>query len=863
MDMLNPELETRRRRAAIAQDRQEGRLTDREAGIRMIETDPDFGGGYALLAMDRMDQDDWDGAEEFYWQALDRMPCDFKPYLMLADLRQRRDAQDPMAKRLLALGVWKVGWMDDVRRGAQEIFRMRTPEAKLDFADPATYQMLATAMDREFKGEPPARLMPYEWLNDIEGEAATGLDPEFLEQLIAHAPEMLPLWRAAARNWAEGNDVPASEALGLMIALVGETGAAADAARLLPLMDLADDTVRLHACWAIWRLGQRMPAEVLAEFQGAAGASLGVRCGIAEHLGLLPETPGREALALRLLDGFAEFAREEDASYLLATVLYTVEHLGRPTDAERVYREYHKLLSKKDREWLLDVLDDGFVPRLRHEEIEGLTIGEICSESILMDDGEEDEEEFEEDEFEDELEEQLPVVAPPKPGRNDPCWCGSGKKYKKCHLAADEEAERSGGDAKPAAEQSVHGRLYDKLLEATRQFFGRGGFAEATLLYFDQRPEDLDAEAEDDKMTGFFNWYLHDFRPKSTGRTAVEEYLRRRPGALSAAERELLESWRGARFGIWEVERVEPGEGVEVKDWFEGDTFFVHDVSSSRDLVRWDCLLTRVYRERGEWYFAGSGSSVPRNLMDRLAERVERESREAGQSAGEYVRANSHLWHRAVDDLYRRQIDGMRIVNAEGDTLEFGAALYRVEDEAAVTAALEQAKPFEPQESEEPGVHTYAWLEHVEGPRRSYGRIEMKDGKLRLEVNSRKRLQIGRQLVEKFAGEWLRHERDTFETLDDVRRAAAGKKPQQPAKALPADVEREVVQKLRAEHYARWVDEPVPALDGQTPREAVRSETGRKAVEDLLRLFENAEERARREGRAAFDFSGIRRELGL
>jgi hypothetical protein len=23
-------------------------------------------------------------------------------------------------------------------------------------------------------------------------------------------------------------------------------------------------------------------------------------------------------------------------------------------------------------------------------------------------------------------------------GRNDPCWCGSGKKYKKCHLAKDQ-----------------------------------------------------------------------------------------------------------------------------------------------------------------------------------------------------------------------------------------------------------------------------------------------------------------------------------------------------------------------------------------------------------------------------------------
>lgn len=23
--------------------------------------------------------------------------------------------------------------------------------------------------------------------------------------------------------------------------------------------------------------------------------------------------------------------------------------------------------------------------------------------------------------------------------RNDPCWCGSGKKYKKCHMASDDK----------------------------------------------------------------------------------------------------------------------------------------------------------------------------------------------------------------------------------------------------------------------------------------------------------------------------------------------------------------------------------------------------------------------------------------
>jgi methionyl aminopeptidase len=33
--------------------------------------------------------------------------------------------------------------------------------------------------------------------------------------------------------------------------------------------------------------------------------------------------------------------------------------------------------------------------------------------------------------------------------RNDPCWCGSGKKYKKCHLRADMEKENSSGTKKP------------------------------------------------------------------------------------------------------------------------------------------------------------------------------------------------------------------------------------------------------------------------------------------------------------------------------------------------------------------------------------------------------------------------------
>ena len=37
-----------------------------------------------------------------------------------------------------------------------------------------------------------------------------------------------------------------------------------------------------------------------------------------------------------------------------------------------------------------------------------------------------------------------PITPRPKTlGRNEPCWCGSGKKYKHCHMSADQNADGS------------------------------------------------------------------------------------------------------------------------------------------------------------------------------------------------------------------------------------------------------------------------------------------------------------------------------------------------------------------------------------------------------------------------------------
>jgi hypothetical protein len=42
------------------------------------------------------------------------------------------------------------------------------------------------------------------------------------------------------------------------------------------------------------------------------------------------------------------------------------------------------------------------------------------------------------------------------------------------------------------------------------------------------------------------------------------------------------------------------------------------------------------------------------------------------------------------------------------------------------------------------------------------------------------------------------------------------------------------MQQMMAEHFERWVSEKIPALDGQTPLEAVRDPDGREKVRALL-----------------------------
>ena len=57
-----------------------------------------------------------------------------------------------------------------------------------------------------------------------------------------------------------------------------------------------------------------------------------------------------------------------------------------------------------------------------------------------------------------------------KPGRNDPCWCGSGKKYKKCHTDFDEKIEEfeGAGHIVPSHEILKNAEQIEKIKESAK-----------------------------------------------------------------------------------------------------------------------------------------------------------------------------------------------------------------------------------------------------------------------------------------------------------------------------------------------------------------------------------------------------------
>lgn len=87
-----------------------------------------------------------------------------------------------------------------------------------------------------------------------------------------------------------------------------------------------------------------------------------------------------------------------------------------------------------------------------------------------------------------------------KIGRNDPCPCGSGKKYKKCCLSKTDEAQATAGDDASLAQGETDGFLHeafelDALSNSIVDLIGQGKLLQAEKACADllrKYPDDID-----------------------------------------------------------------------------------------------------------------------------------------------------------------------------------------------------------------------------------------------------------------------------------------------------------------------------------------------------------------------------------
>ncbi|MEI7705671.1 MAG: SEC-C domain-containing protein, partial [Deltaproteobacteria bacterium] len=182
--------------------------------------------------------------------------------------------------------------------------------------------------------------------------------------------------------------------------------------------------------------------------------------------------------------------------------------------------------------------------------------------------------------------------------RNAPCPCGSGRKYKKCHLGEDEERLNgpSRAEARRLAERNaIHGlddRLNDRMLRlAERRWGGKFDVVEA-----------LEAIGISEGEADFFlPWAVHHF-PGPEGFPPRELLLREEGARLRPEERAWLEAQAAAMVSVWEVKEVVPGQGITLRNLLGEEERSVHEVAGSRVLKPRDTLLGRVV-DHGEATF--------------------------------------------------------------------------------------------------------------------------------------------------------------------------------------------------------------------------------------------------------------------
>lgn len=380
----------------------------------------------------------------------------------------------------------------------------------------------------------------------------------------------------------------------------------------------------------------------------------------------------------------------------------------------------------------------------------------------------------------------------PAAGRNDPCPCGSGKKFKRCCAPGGPVtlAQRVPFVLQRMAHYATgpegHDTMFGLALSAAG---GHDDVIEAIRRFLDDP-------------------FLVDVAVHEGG--LGEEYADQRGPLLAPDEVGLLEQVLDEPRRLWEITGVVEGESLTLRDTASGDELTVVEHSGSEGREVGELLLTRATVVDGEAMLFGVPLLVPLRERDRVLRMLDG-----------WVDADSvAMWFGSL-------FLSPRMTNREGEELVLRRTVCEIDDDpAAVVAALDET--FERHDAELAWHEMFAADDHDRVVR---GVLRLDGPLLTVESNSEERQERLLQRLDGLFDYAVVEDRELDELdLDDLVPDTGPIDPDD----MPDEVRALVEQNIR-EYEQRWVDEAVPALGGLTPRQALDDPTRREDLFALLR----------------------------
>lgn len=446
-------------------------------------------------------------------------------------------------------------------------------------------------------------------------------------------------------------------------------------------------------------------------------------------------------------------------------------------------------------------------------------------------------------------------------GRNDPCPCGSGLKYKKCCAARDVAALPS-ENARAMKVHNLDEIVVDRLLKQARKWSPPW----AQEVAMDYAPEDPQRSAEE--LQFVLPWALyHRALSLDEERTPVERYMDEQRNRLSAEERAWMEAQQAAWMSVWEVTEVEPGSWLRVHDLLTGEKRIVHEVSGSQSLPVRSAILGRIIDYDGLSLLCGiHPHALPPHDGAQVLESFRRAQGKREGWLPADLRAQDvtleliALWQLQLEDAVARASRPRRLTNRDGDALVIveDPFHFRPEERHQVLEALGALPRASLQNRNEEVVEVTLLRATPACPDTVVAQIEVGPARGTIRTNSRPRANTARDQVEAACGDLVRRGRRTVKEMKDAlsERSATAR----PSEAPPQTPEMHAaVRSMKEKHYADWDRTKIPALQGRTPREAIQTPAGRAQVDLLLKEMERLESHCPVEAR--FDVRTLRRAL--